>query len=331
MIGKPGTREVPRNILSALGVNAQFETLGADAGTDTRLAEIQPYPGRDTDATLESKPHAVDGTSPPEIALGAILVLCMAESLERRLRPEEHELARKREELAALKLTLAECELELATVRGELAAFEGLYLRRVGIYYAELDEWIAKVAELKSKLNPTPETKQQAADARAQARQTEESAHGDAATVSAFTPSAELKSLFRDVARRIHPDLCRDAQDLERRNRLMAEANRAYASGDAETLRRILDEYHDEAEPLTGIGGELVRIIRQISQANLRLSMIEQELLTLRASELAVLKMQVDEAKSQGTDLLEDLAESIRDKIERVQIEFQNIETRGHL
>jgi hypothetical protein len=33
--------------------------------------------------------------------------------------------------------------------------------------------------------------------------------------------------MFREVAKRIHPDFCSDAGDLERRTRLMAEANRA--------------------------------------------------------------------------------------------------------
>ncbi len=101
---------------------------------------------------------------------------------------------------------------------------------------------------------------------------TYEDAHGKASETRDFTPSPELRSLFREVAKRIHPDFCRDADDLERRTRFMAEANRAYEAGDAEALQRILDEYQDGADAVKGegIGAELIRIIRQISQAKER-------------------------------------------------------------
>jgi hypothetical protein len=71
----------------------------------------------------------------------------------------------------------------------------------------------------------------------------------------------------------------------------MAEANRAFEAGDAEALQRILNEYHDGADAVEGegIGAELIRIIRQISQARERVSAIEQELAALRQSEIALL------------------------------------------
>ena len=72
----------------------------------------------------------------------------------------------------------------------------------------------------------------------------------------------------------------------------MAEANRAYEAGDAEALQRILDDYQDGADAVEGegIGAELIRIIRQISQAKERVSAIEKELATLRQSEIAFLR-----------------------------------------
>ncbi|MGA3008134.1 MAG: hypothetical protein ABSE59_09615 [Opitutaceae bacterium] len=56
------------------------------------------------------------------------------------------------------------------------------------------------------------------------------------------------------MAKRIHPDLTKDSGDQERRTRFMTEANRADAAGDAETLRRILDEYQDGADAVEGEG-----------------------------------------------------------------------------
>ncbi len=164
--------------------------------------------------------------------------------------------------------------------------------------------------------NPSKATKQQAEDAREQARQTHNAAHDAASRTREFHPSPELRNLFREVAKRIHPDLAADLGDRERRNRLMAEANRAYQAGDFDALRRILDGYQD-GKTTAGeeIGAELIRIIRQISQARDRVSRIYQELITLRESKIAKLKKESDAAQKLGRDLLSELATAIRKKI----------------
>src|SRR6185436_3113622 len=204
----------------------------------------------------------------------------MSGQITRRLKPEDEELLRKREELTALRATLAELELQLVDLRSALAAFQGRYLRQVGILYAELDEWRARIDALKARLNPSPATTAQADEIREEARQTYEDAHGAASQAPDWTPSPDLKRLFREVARRIHPDFGKDPADIERRTRLMAEANRAYETGDAEALQRILNEYQDGADAVEGegVGAELIRIIRQISMAKSRVAAIELEL-----------------------------------------------------
>jgi hypothetical protein len=245
----------------------------------------------------------------------------MSRPIIRRLKPEEEEVLRKREELAAIRATLAERELELVDLRSQLAAFEGRYLRQVGTLYAELDEWKARISELEAKLHPSAPSKARAEEARQQARQTYEQAHGEASEAKDFTTSPELKRIYREAAKRIHPDFATDTADRERRTRFMAEANRAYEAGDAEALQRILDEYEDGAEAVTGegIGAELIRIIRQISLAKTRLSAIEQELAILRQSEIALLKKQAEERAQEGRDLLAELATAVREQTERAK------------
>jgi hypothetical protein len=247
--------------------------------------------------------------------------------LIQRLKPEEEEVLRKREELAALRATLAERELELLDFRSQLAAFEGRYLRQVGTLYAELDEWKARISELYARRYPSVASQAKAKEAREQAHQTYEDAHGTSSQTPDFTPSPDLKKLFREVAKRIHPDLSKDAADLERRTRLMAEANRAYEAGDTEALQRILDQYLDGADAVEGegIGAELIRIIRQISLAKGRLSAIEQELVTLSQSEIALLKRQAEEREQEGRDLLAELATAVRAQIESVRKEYESL------
>jgi hypothetical protein len=257
----------------------------------------------------------------------------MPGKIVRRLKPEEEEILRKREELAVIRSTLAERELELVDLRSQLAAFEGRYLRQVGTLYAELDEWKARVAELRARLTPSAASKAQAEDAREQARQTFEDAHGKASEAHDFTPSPELRSIYREAAKRIHPDLAIDPADLERRTRFMAAANHAYEAGDAEALRRILEEYEDGAEAVKGegIGAELIRIIRQISLAKTRVSAIEQELAALHQSEIGLLKKQTEESEQAGRDLLAELAAAVREQIERTKMEYETLAKRDKL
>jgi hypothetical protein len=251
----------------------------------------------------------------------------MSGQITRKLKPEEEEILRKREELAAIRAALAERELRLVDFRRQLAAFEGHYLRQVGTLYAELDEWKARISELRARLNPSAPANAQAEEAREQARQTHEDAHGAASRSNDFTPSPELRRRFRDVAKRIHPDFSKDSDDLDRRTRLMADANRAYEAGDAEALQRILDEYQDGADAIEGegIAAELIRVIRQISLARERVTAIDQELAALRQSEIALLQKQAEESEREGRDLLAELAAAVRKQIEIAQEEHNKL------
>jgi hypothetical protein len=235
----------------------------------------------------------------------------------RPLSPEEEELARKREELALLRAELAERELFLTNLRAELAAFEGRYLRQVGKLYAELDEWNAKIAERLAKEEGTEESRSAAAQARTQADESDSAVHGEAAEAQEFIPSAELKALYREVAKRVHPDLATDEADRQRRDQFMAEANAAYQRGDAEALRRILEEYESSPESVrgAGIGADLVRVLRQLKQVRDRIAAIILEAANLAETETAKLKAKADIAATEGRDLLAEMAASVQGRV----------------
>jgi hypothetical protein len=251
----------------------------------------------------------------------------MSREIVRKRTPEEEELLRKREELAGVRATLAERELELADLRAQLKSFEGRYLRQVGVLYAELDDLDARVAELEASLESSATARQRAERARKRADETHEATHGEASKAAVFEPSADLKTLFREVAKRIHPDFAKDDADRHRRTRFMAEANEAYSRGDAEALQRILDEYSESSGsvPGEGIGAELIRTIRQIAEAKKRIAAIEQELAALRASEIAKLSNDVEAAEHQGRDLLAELAATVGEQVERARREYETL------
>lgn len=60
-----------------------------------------------------------------------------------------------------------------------------------------------------------------------------------------FTTSPGLREQYLEVVNKIHPDRAANEADLALRERLMKEANAAFERGDAETLRKVLEEYKD--------------------------------------------------------------------------------------
>lgn len=239
------------------------------------------------------------------------------------VKPEDQELARKQQEQAALEAELAERELRSANLRAELGAFERRYLHFVGLKYAELDELKAQVAERLAAEQPANERAQRVArEARARANETAQAA-GEKAREEprSFRASPEIKRLYRDVAKRIHPDLTSDRADRAKRQQLMADANQAYECGDEARLAAILDVYECSPEAVEGEGpgAELVRVIRRISLARGRLSEIEAELQELCRSDLYQLKSRLDEAEQQGRDVLKEMIEKVAEQIEQAK------------
>ena len=234
--------------------------------------------------------------------------------------PEERELEKKTAELLALEAELIQRELDLATLRAELSEFESRYLRTVGVLYAELDEIEAEIAEAQARFKPTDKHAQEhAAHARAQAQESSETARY--ITEPRPKPTESLKRLFREVAKRIHPDLAMNDADRAQRQKLMAEANLAYENGDEAKLRSILADWESSPDTVKGegVGAELVRAIRKIAQIERRLAEIEDATQQLRTSDLFQLRLKADEAETLGRDLLKEMASQIEIQIDEAQ------------
>jgi hypothetical protein len=242
------------------------------------------------------------------------------------LSPEERELARRRQELAILQTELTDRELFLANLRAELVAFEGRYLREVGVLYAQLDDWNAKIAEFAAKAQGTEEARVAASEARAKAEESYASAHGEMAKAEGFSPSPELKKLFKDVVNQLHPDRAGDDADRALRNRLMAEANLAYKCQDGDALRKILKEYKSSPESVQGggVAVELQRVLLQIKRISKRLVDIEAEIAELTSSEIALLMAKVEIATTKGRNLLAEMKKDVLHRIDLARKEFED-------
>ena len=242
--------------------------------------------------------------------------------------PADTALLEKREQLAAVRTTLAEREAELAQMRAQLNAFEGRYLRQVGILYAELDDLEARIAEHEANLYGSDAARSRAEESRQRAQETHDAAFGSTSEAEEFDPPASLKTLFRDVAKRIHPDFARDDAEAQYFTLLMARANAAYSRGDTETLQRLLDDHLEINASVEGEGAaaELLRIARQIRHAERDIANLEAERHILLGSEVAQLHLDAESAGREHRDLLTELATRLREQIANAQRRFDAID-----
>lgn len=262
-------------------------------------------------------------------------------NLVRRPAALEEELAQKTWELMKLRIILADRELFLANLQAEHAAFRARYLREVGSLYAELDDWSQKLAAWLSKhaAEELSGCDDESWDIRIgklagedppnegmpspwwQARKRPARVNpfvDDDDSPQEFHAPASLKSLYREVAKRVHPDLAADETDRRKRELLMKQANDAYQRGDHDALRRILEDYETGAESVLveDVAANLLRVTRQIKQVNTRLSQIDLEIEKLTSSDLGKLKSRSDAAFAFGEDLLGQMAADLRTRIE---------------
>ncbi|ADW71104.1 coiled-coil domain-containing protein [Granulicella tundricola] len=242
--------------------------------------------------------------------------------------PEVAALIERRERLAAVRTALAERESGLAQTRARLKSFEGRYLRQVGILYAELDELEARIAEREVDLYDSEAARRRAVEARQRAQETHDAAFSDAHEAEEFDPPPNLKALFREVAKRIHPDFARDDAEQEHFTLLMMRANQAYSRGDTEALQRLLDDYREvnTSTAEEGAAAELLRIVRQIQHAERDLAKLDAEEQELLASELGQLHLDAEAAAGEHRDLLAELASSLREQVAEAQHRFELID-----
>lgn len=242
-------------------------------------------------------------------------------------------LTEMRQRLAALRTTLVEREAELAKLRSQMKAFEGRYLHRVGVLYAELDEINARITEREVDLYDSDSARRRAQEARRRAQETHDAAFGVDKEPEEFDPPPSLKTLFRELARRIHPDFASDEAEQKHFTRLMSRANEAYSCGDAETLQRLLDD-HLEISAAAGENDNLTlnRVTRQIQHAERDIAALLREQETLLGSEIGQLFADDQAATSEGRDLLDEMATSLRARIADAQyrLEFTERQVSAH-
>jgi len=189
-----------------------------------------------------------------------------------------------------LRDRLAELEVEHATLLTELEAFHAEYLRRVGVIDVQVQALQARLAQ------GSPEA------AVAERRYRDSTAAMAAVPPPAPPPPSEdLKTLFRDAAKRMHPDLQPDEAGRGHAEAFMKQLNQAYAAGDADAIGNLVRQWELSPYAVAGPGNsQAPALAAAVEQAEARLA-------ATRASELAQLMEQTFMASMHGRDLLQEL------------------------
>lgn len=220
-------------------------------------------------------------------------------TLVRSGQPHDQDIDRLRARVAELEATLAVRSGEVNRIKADVTAFRVTYRQRVGRLHEELDELEQAIAE---------------AELGILSERVSDKAPDDPALPLREVPPRSLTSdavrkLFRDVAKVIHPDLAQNAAARDRRHQLMIEANRAYALGDEERLRSILQSWENGPDAVSGSDRDAMRLRleRRAAQVEEQLTMIAGELADMKESSLWKLKAMVDDEAARGKDLITDM------------------------
>ncbi|MGZ8946056.1 MAG: J domain-containing protein [Methylococcaceae bacterium] len=246
--------------------------------------------------------------------------------------PEEQELNRLESEQAALEDQVANTELTLETIKAETSRFEHHYYQTIGRFYVELDQIIAQIARAEAGLeedNSEAQAKAEAAEHQAQ-KSAEEAGVAERQPLPPPIITPELKQAFRQAAKLMHPDRATNDAERKRRTLIMTQVNVAYAKGDQVAIEKLIIEFGQDPEAITGedVAARLVKTIRRLAQLRRRLTEAQQEIATQKAGELHELMITVTETEALGGDPLGDLARQIMQQISERKIELEMIRHR---
>ena len=219
-------------------------------------------------------------------------------------------------QLEARREQLARSEQERADAQIEIDAFRLDYMAQLGQTQAELEALEIHIAEYRLR-NELLRLRRGAIDAARLEYEVEwqlrgrreqfagyqesvrraASAHPPASTA---VDAAGLKSLYRELAKRIHPDLATDEEERQARGQLMAQANVAYARLDVPALQSMLAQA-DGMKPAPSmpdpawLRAEAARLDRIIAE-------VRGEISALNRSDWMSMKLDAALARSRGLD-----------------------------
>jgi hypothetical protein len=244
-------------------------------------------------------------------------------------------------EVLVLREQLARLEQEHADLRLELNEFELLYNARVGLIEAALVEVQLHIDEYKlrielvqwrgkslSPMQLEAEVEHRLRDQRERAK----AIHANADIAQSFVPpppidaaaNLDLKQVYRELAKRTHPDLAIDADDRAIRSQRMADINALYSQHDLEGLRQLLRLMETvRQEPYETPEQRLQRLKNERVSLDLAIRHTKAEIAEINRDPLMALKLDAAIARSRGRDVLAEVAQQTQATLHEAESELQ--------
>ena len=238
---------------------------------------------------------------------------------------------RLRLELDQLRAKLAEAEAELNSQLEDVEAFEfrfeahvGQLLDQLATLESEVNSYLTQIklmrheqsfAEQGAAFDPVEE----------QFRKTwqhiPETAESKPKPAPPPATQAQLKKIYRQLARQFHPDLAIDEADRQYRTNKMAAINDAYKAQSMVELMALAEElveHQSRQQASPPPDQEMAQALQEaIERCRRRLRVIDNELQNLPNRSMVDLALKVKLAQREGRDLLAEMATELTRKIAR--------------
>ena len=246
------------------------------------------------------------------------------------------EIERLRAEVAAKQKQAADLEADLVDSQEALAAFQREFEARVGVYARRAIELRAQIEaarraafqrlwESQPHAPPFVDVAEQFREAWRHTPTGEPPAPPPPTTADA---EAQIKALYRELARRFHPDLASSEAEREWRTPRMSAVNAAYAARDLAALQALAAAPDGEAPQSLWIDSRAALIAslqRESARLDELLDRLEQELDELTYSPALKLQLDVKLARRAGRDLLGEASADLQRDIAALGAELKSL------
>jgi hypothetical protein len=248
----------------------------------------------------------------------------------------DYELRELQAAISARQERVAELELELFDMRAEVAAFEQEMEDRLGLlkrHIARLEKQIEEArrqAARRAQWGDRADSPDVPEDVVEQFRKTwtrsdKPSQPPPKKQVNEATKE-ELKSIYRQLAKRFHPDLVTDPEEKKWREVQMARVNQAYSESDVATLLSFEEDV--EWTPIPSRRSredEITQLSAEIKRLDGVIDGLERDLRELINSETVRWMLDVSVARKADQDLLRAVEKELVERIATLQHELESI------
>ncbi len=261
----------------------------------------------------------------------------MSGALVRVLGAEERAYEQHLVQIEDLRRCVVELQLELEGLRLAMGRFEAEYHARVGALFVELDRLRLAIAEyerriLRLRAEPSADSTkieeeirvefhdrhEEVRSAEEEARRHERAYQEEANRPDLDEPAAEdLRGVYRELAKRYHPDLARTDEERSRREDVMRRVNAAFKRGDIAALRTIEQEAaaEDPTFETRPITEKLAWAAREVTRLGRVLAYLGDELAAVRQTDTFRLWRRQDA----GEGVVEALELDLREEIDNAR------------